>query len=115
MTSATSPTEPFLRWAGGKRWLAQRIAPVIRARMTGTYREPFLGGGSMFLAVAPSRAAISDVNGELISAWLEVANNPEDILTKVRELPVEAVTYYRVRDSNPQCPLERAVRFIYLN
>jgi DNA adenine methylase len=107
--------EPFLRWPGGKRWLARRIALMIRARLAGTYREPFLGAGGMFFAVEPSRAALSDINGELINAWREAAENPDCLLSEIRRIPVDAATYSRIRAHKPLSPLQRAIRFIYLN
>jgi DNA adenine methylase len=107
--------DPFLRWPGGKRWLARRIAPMIGTRLAGIYREPFLGAGSMFFAVEPSRAALSDINAELIGAWRQVAENPDRLLEEIRRIPVDAATYYRVRADSPFSPLERAARFIYLN
>lgn len=107
--------EPFLRWAGGKRWLARRIAPLIRLRLSGTYREPFLGGGSMFFATEPSQALLSDINGELIAAWAQIQDNPDAVLKAIRDLSVDAETYYRVRADQPGSDVERAARFIYLN
>lgn len=88
---------------------------MIRLRLAGTYREPFLGGGSTFLAVEPSRAALSDINGELIGAWRQVASNPRGLLDEIRRVPVEAGSYYRTRARMPCSAFERAVRFIYLN
>jgi DNA adenine methylase len=104
-----------LRWAGGKRWLARRIAHLIKVRLKGTYREPFLGAGSMFFAVEPARAALSDINAELIEAWKEVAAAPDDLLRKIQRIPVNGETYLHVRASRPRSPLGRATRFIYLN
>jgi len=107
--------EPFLRWAGGKRWLARRIAPLIRLRLLGVYREPFPGGGSMFFATEPSQAVLSDLNSDLISAWVQVRNNPYELLDLIRALPVDAETYNRVRSERRGSKIERAARLIYLN
>ena len=40
-------TAPFLKWAGGKRWLAAMVRDLF-ADFAGTYFEPFLGGGAFF-------------------------------------------------------------------
>ena len=106
--------EPFLRWAGGKRWLARRIAPLVAARLAGTYREPFLGAGSMFFGVQPARAALSDVNPDLIEAWTCVVEQPDAVLDLVREKPVDKATYLDTRRNVPRTSIERAARFIYL-
>lgn len=110
-----NPTEPFLRWAGGKRWLASALAPLIKAHLRGTYFEPFLGSGAMFFTVAPERALLSDLNADLIGAFRAVAEAGEELLEEVRALPVNAETYYKLRAHEPRDPLQRAVRFIYLN
>lgn len=110
-----SVVEPFLRWAGGKRWLALALAPLIKARLRGTYFEPFLGSGAMFFAVMPERALLSDLNADLIGAFRVVAERPEELLGEVRALPVNAETYYELRADEPRDLLRRAVRFVYLN
>ena len=50
--------EPFLRWAGGKRWLARRMASVFPDLDFERYHEPFLGGGAIFFAVSAGRRAV---------------------------------------------------------
>lgn len=107
--------EPFLRWAGGKRWLAPTLAPYIKTRLRGTYFEPFLGSGAMFFAVAPKRAMLSDLNADLVAAFRAVADRPDELLKEVRALPVNAETYYSLRAKEPSDPFWRAVRFVYLN
>lgn len=82
--------DPFLRWAGGKRWLASRIAPVVRERLSRTYREPFLGAGSLFFAVEPVRAVLSDVNGDLIEAWQQIRHCPNELLKELRQIPLDS-------------------------
>lgn len=41
---------PFLKWPGGKRWLVKKLICNI-PEYTGTYIEPFLGGGSVFFCI----------------------------------------------------------------
>ncbi len=107
--------EPFLRWAGGKRWLAHALAPVLKKRLSGRYFEPFLGAGAMFFAVAPKRAVLSDLNADLIGAFRVVAEHPSELLEAVRALPVDESTYYKTREDEPEDPFLRALRFVYLN
>ena len=45
-TKYSSP-RPFLKWAGGKRQLLDRILPRLPAHIA-DYHEPFLGGGALF-------------------------------------------------------------------
>ena len=109
-------TIPFLKWPGGKRWIAREIASLVKTKLTNIYYEPFLGGGAIFFALQPDQAILSDINGDLINAYLAVQNQPiERLITELQRLSVDSETYYQVRDSHPREQLERAVRFLYLN
>lgn len=108
---------PFLRWAGGKRWLGPLLAEFIAMRLspTGTYFEPFLGSGAVFFAVQPKRAVLSDLNEDLILTYREVAEQPQKLVRQLRGLPSDPKTYYMIRQSKPRSTIGRATRFIYLN
>jgi DNA adenine methylase len=106
---------PFLRWAGGKRWLSKKIALILKNRLQGQYFEPFLGAGAMFFALSPKKALLSDLNGELINAFQIVAENPNRLLSEIRKIPITNEAYYTIRSNNPRDRLQKAVRFIYLN
>src|SRR5262249_24543872 len=114
----SAPCVPFLRWAGGKRWLGCILDDPIRkllAQSKGRYIEPFLGAGAMFFALGPSRSIISDINDELINCFIQVRDAPDYLLSKLSRIPVTAAAYYSVRDSSPKSDRGRAIRFIYLN
>ena len=121
MTRGTRTIEgiaPFLRWAGGKRWLAPDLAPLITEilkRTNGTYFEPFLGSGAVFFAVAPRRAELSDINEDLINAYHWVRRNPALIVEIVSSWEVSAETYYQVRSQHNATGVVAAARFVYLN
>src|ERR1022692_2849112 len=59
---------PFLKWAGGKRQLLQKIVALMPEKF-GTYHEPFVGGGALFFHVQPREAILSDRNERLIRAY----------------------------------------------
>ena len=49
--------KPFIKWAGGKRWLLSNqinISDFLR------YIEPFLGGGAVFFYLQPEKSILSD-------------------------------------------------------
>jgi DNA adenine methylase len=69
----------------------------------------------MFFATEPSQAALSDINSELISAWVQVRDNPKEVLDLIRALPIDADTYYKVRAGRRDSDIERVARLIYLN
>lgn len=115
---ATKPLKPFLRWAGGKRWLAKDLAPIIRSLLRGndgTYYEPFLGAGAMFFGLAPQRAHLSDINPNLIATYKTISNNALEVEQRIREYSVTSATYYTLRAATPVDPIEAAARFVYLN
>ena len=69
----------FLRWAGGKNWLVKHLPELIPETFR-NYHEPFLGGGSIFLAINPSKKSfLSDLNSELIATY-------ETLKTSVTEI-----------------------------
>lgn len=108
--------EPFLKWAGGKRWLAASTALPVPAQYR-RYLEPFLGGAAIFFRLQPKTAILSDLNGELIDLYCIVRDDPEGLR---RELALhnEAHSkehYYAMRASKPKRALDRAVRTLYLN
>lgn len=114
--------KPFLKWAGGKRKLAPEIMKLFPEKF-GTYYEPFLGGGAVFLALQPKRAVLSDVNEELIQTWKAIKHNPEaliDQLETVQELYNDRddheAFYLRERSRyKPAVHVDCAARMIFLN
>lgn len=56
-----------------------------------------------------------DLNAALIGAFQAVAERPDELLEEVRALPVNAEIYYEIRAEEPLDPLQRAMRFVYLN
>jgi DNA adenine methylase len=69
----------------------------------------------MFFATKPSKAVLSDLNSELISAWVQVRDNSQELLALIRALPINTEAYYKVRAERRGSEIERAARFIYLN
>jgi len=110
--------EPFLKWAGGKRWLISRANDFLpELNSTGRYIEPFLGGGSIFFHIEPETAILSDINEDLINAYQVVRDNWKQlysVLKRYHRLHNESF-YYQIRASRPRVALQKAARFIYLN
>lgn len=113
-------TKPFLRWAGGKTKFVREIVSRLPQLPSGaTYYEPFLGAGAVFLAYAPRRAILSDLNPDLIKTFKAVRNQPGEVVKRLYALHARDSedSYYRIRDKfNQGGPLSlQAARFIYLN
>lgn len=106
---------PFLKWPGGKRWLANKIISKIAPRLANRYFEPFLGGGAVFFMLQPDNATLSDINPDLINVYRQVRDKPEALLERIKRRKVTKENYYRIREQHIHHPLQRAVRFLYLN
>ena len=120
----TKALRPFVKWAGGKTQLLDRL----HAYMPETYNnyfEPFIGGGSFFLNIAPKKATINDFNAELVCAY-KCFQNDELFESLKNELKKHEVNhseeyYYQIRSMDKEegfltLPIYvRAARMIYLN
>jgi DNA adenine methylase len=106
---------PFLRWAGGKQWLASKILNKLDLTKENTYYEPFIGGGSLLFRLAPSKAVISDVNNQLIETYTVVRDNVFELISELDRYKNLESEYYSRRLELPSTKISRAARFIYLN
>ena len=109
---------PFLKWAGGKRWLTKYSNEIFPDKNTyQRYFEPFLGSGAVFFHLMPRKAFLSDVNDELIRTYNIVKNYPKEIekQLKIHQEKHSFEHYYKVRDNIPKSEVGKAARFIYLN
>lgn len=114
--TARASAKPFLRWAGGKRWLAGTLQELTVDLSICTYYEPFLGGGAAFFSLPGlKRARLSDTNGELIDTWNAVKEMPDRVFASLTRYKNTATDYYRARDARPRSDANRAARFIFLN
>lgn len=105
---------PFLKWAGGKSWLATAVCSLL-GDSTERYFEPFLGGGAVFFGLRPSRAVLSDINTELISTYRVVRDSADDVIRACTEMEVSKEFFVACRAKVPDDPVRRAARFVYLN
>ena len=90
--------KPILKWAGGKTALVEEI----KKRMPedyGTYYEPFVGGGAVFLNIETESAVINDKNEELINCYIQVRDHLNDLVPILNELQNEhsEEKYYELR------------------
>src|SRR5688572_24707371 len=91
---------PILRWAGGKRYLIADLLRRLPSDATSRrYHEPFLGAATLFFALRPKRAVLSDANEHLVGCYRRVRDNPDAIASYLRKhARVTGYShYYRVR------------------
>ena len=109
-------TPPFLRWAGGKRWLIPVLRDLVDPAEVSRYYEPFLGGGAAYLGVfAGTRATLSDLNSDLIGTYKAVKADPSAVAEVLSTFNNTAEEYYRIRADEPTCRFAKAAQFIFLN
>ncbi len=120
LADGATVVRPFVRWAGGKTRLLKHLRGHF-PQTFGDYYEPFLGGGAVFFDHghnASGRIVLADLNDELLNAWVQVRDDPTELLAALAEydgLDTEPA-YYEVRSRlAPADPIERAARFLYLN
>ena len=128
--------KPFLKWAGGKRFLSRRILQLLPKKIN-TYYEPFLGGGAIFFALAAEDTirfkdvVLADANAELMNAYQTVRDSLYALFSVLGEIEQTYIEKdadarkdfflkIRARDRDPEYfakydSIERAARMIFLN
>lgn len=106
----------FLKWAGGKRWLVKSESHRFPLKYN-RYIEPFLGGGAVFFYLQPQNAILSDINKELIDAYVAVKDEADAVYRNLRvhQRKHSRDYYYIVRDRKTRTAATSAARMIYLN
>lgn len=117
--------EPVMKWAGGKRQILSYLKQIIPSDVLAghTYYEPFVGGGSVFLSLAHDRAVVNDSNPELVNVYVQMRDNPDEIIELLKEHKKRHCRdyYYEIRDWDrdehfyERDAIVRAARTIYLN
>jgi len=109
----------FIRYPGGKQRILNLIIPYLPARdsIIGRFIDPFLGGGSVFFAVSPKNALLSDINEELINLYIGIRRFPSKIWEIYKSFPKTKKAYYEIRNMNTEGMhlAFRAARTLYLN
>ena len=86
------------------------------------YYEPFIGGGALFFELAPKNATINDFNEELINCYIQIKNNPKELVEILREHKERnSKEYYleirgldRLDSFSMLSDIERAARIMYM-
>ena len=107
---------PFLKWAGGKRWLVDDHIDVFNFEFD-RFIEPFLGSGAVFFKLQPNEAILSDKNADLINAYEVIKSDWKKLTEYLKRHHAKHSNeyYYKVRATKPRTDIGKAARFIYLN
>lgn len=121
--------KPFIRWAGGKRRLADILTksfPEGFNPKNSRYFEPFIGGGALMFAlgdetseryISGKNVYINDSNPDLIATYKTIKVNVEELIRilDVYSRDTSKLAYESMRKSAPADEIHKAARFIYLN
>jgi len=139
MIKKSENIKPFVKWAGGKNQILDKIKtnyPKELGKTINRYCEPFVGGGAVFFDIVSyyniKEILINDINEELINTYRIIKNEVTDLIKLLNLLQEEFVSlsnekrkeyYYSKRDSFNKLKLnareniniEKATLFIFLN
>ena len=129
--------KPFVKWVGGKGQLIEEIEKMLLSdgeKVLTKYAEPMVGGGALLFNVLSryqfDELYISDINPELINAYIAIKQNVEALIKRLNEMQMTFLPldengrkyyYYNVRDKfntvklSDSTSAEKAAYFIFLN
>ena len=100
-TVDTQLVKPFMKWVGGKTQIINDVIALFPKEMN-NYHEPFLGGGSVLLALLSHKAGgtikvsgkiyASDLNSNLIGLYKNIQSNVDSLIVHVKKLSDEFAT-----------------------
>ncbi|AIE72681.1 MULTISPECIES: DNA adenine methylase [unclassified Synechocystis] len=113
-----------LRYPGGKQKALSKIEKYLPMKIS-EFREPFVGGGSVFLYVKSNFECnnfwINDLNPELYFFWKILKENPKELVEAVsfiKNIETDGRKLFNQlaqADTQKMTDLERATRFFVLN
>lgn len=113
--------KPFTKWTGGKRKLLPILTELLPDDFN-RYYEPFIGGGALLFKLLPHDAVINDFNEELINSYLQIRDNPNELIDLLAEhRDRNSKDYYlNIRSADrdgrieSMTDVERAARILYM-
>lgn len=112
--------KPFLKWAGNKFAIMERIQPLLPASSQRLI-EPFVGSAAVFLNTSYPKALLCDFNADLIELYRYLQKDGPVFINYAK-------TFFKNKYNNPEAyydfreafnakpdPLKKAALFLYFN
>ena len=118
MHTRYNTAKPFIKWVGGKGQLLSQLEAALPRDLHEeefTYVEPFVGGGAMLffmLQTFPNikRVAINDINKNLTEAYLNIKQDPEGLIYRLKHIEQQYLNI-KAEDDRKNFYLEMRNRF----
>lgn len=112
MLDRGKPLAPFMKYVGGKRWLARRIIEQLPEHVC--YVEPFGGMGAVLLAKPRSKVEVwNDIDGGLANVMRVAKYHPDALADEMRWMLLHRSERLRwLHDSPGETDIQRAARWI---
>jgi len=110
---------PFLKWAGGKRKILDKILAVLPKGKC--LIEPFCGSATVFLNTQYKKNIVADTNNDVINIFKQLKKDPEQFIPYCDRLFIppnnDSEQYYEFRKqfNETDDPRLRASLFLYMN
>lgn len=94
----------LLRYPGGKNKIKSLLIKEIHSLPSGgglQYREPFLGGGSIAIAMMQSGVSsmwVNDRDPGMSALWTSVIRKPDELCAKIKSFSPSVDSFYAMRD-----------------
>lgn len=137
MKERYSNATPFVKWAGGKRGLLERLSQysdiAFNEKKCERYIEPFVGGGAMLFYVLSNynvkEIIINDINGNLINCYNCIKDSIDELIEQLNILKEKYETtelkkifyldvrkiYNESKNDFDAIDVKKAAEFIFLN
>lgn len=101
----------------GKKTDLEQILPLIPEH--NEYREPFLGGGSIFLNKYITHSIINDINCELMNCYKAIKKDPEKVINYLPQIDTKKEEFKQLwlefKDNENFDEFKSAAAFIFIN
>ncbi|AGE51915.1 adenine-specific methyltransferase [Paramecium bursaria Chlorella virus CVM-1] len=87
-------TQSIIKWVGGKSQIIDRVLDSFPSEIN-NYHEPFIGGGSVLLALLSSnknirgKIRVNDINTCLIQMYKDIQSSPEELILELEKVCAE--------------------------